>query len=119
VVRSGDCHAVLATSVSEAGTDEYVCDSNVHEDRFFVLLLGNDTSAARIPISRYHKLRTEDNIYELLSSTTILAICRMQPPLASKWRPLPIFESNFGFRSDVHAGVLLRLSVAVTSSRAS
>jgi hypothetical protein len=58
--------------------------SPAHEDRFFVLLLGNDASAARIPISRYHKLRTEDNIYEPLSSTTILAICRMQPPFACR-----------------------------------
>jgi len=67
---------------SEAGTDEYVFDSHVHEDRSFVLLLGNDANTARIPISRYHKYRTEDNIYELSSSTTILAIYRTQPPLA-------------------------------------
>ena len=42
MVRSGGGHAVLAASVSEAGTDEYVCDSTVHEDRSFVFLLGNE-----------------------------------------------------------------------------
>ena len=44
LVRSGDSHAVLAASVSEAGTDEHVCHGNVHEDYSFVLLLGNDAS---------------------------------------------------------------------------
>ena len=48
LVRNGDGHAVLAASVSEAGTDKYVCDSSVHEDRLFVLLLGSDASATRI-----------------------------------------------------------------------
>ena len=78
---SGFCHAVLAASVSEARTDEYGCDSNIDEDRSFVLLLGNDASAAGIQISRYYKLCTEDNIYELLLSTTILVICRMEPSI--------------------------------------
>lgn len=39
LVSSGDYHAVLAASISEARIDEYVCDSNVHELRSFVLLL--------------------------------------------------------------------------------
>ena len=42
LVRSGDCHGVLAACVFDAGIDKYVCDSNAHEDRSFVLLLGND-----------------------------------------------------------------------------
>ena len=74
---SGFCHAELAASVSGAGTDEYVRDSNIYEDRSFVLLLGNDVSAARILISRNYKLCTEDYIYELLLFTTRLVICRM------------------------------------------
>ena len=35
--RNVGCHAVSAASVFEAGTDKYVCDSNVHEDHSFVL----------------------------------------------------------------------------------
>ena len=47
LVRSGDDHVVLAASVFDAGSDEHVCDSYIYEGPSFVLLLGNDASAAR------------------------------------------------------------------------
>lgn len=50
LVKSGDCHAALADSVSEAGTHGHVRDSNIHNDRSSIIVLGNDD---KVPISRY------------------------------------------------------------------
>lgn len=62
VVRNGDDHAILVASVSEAGTDQYVCGSSVHEDRPLVPLLGSGPSAARTSISSFHKLRARETV---------------------------------------------------------
>ena len=57
LVRSSDDHFLLAASVSDAGTDQYVCGSNFGTDRSFVLFLGI-TSSTRLPISRYQETPT-------------------------------------------------------------
>ena len=80
-MESGFCNALLVASVSKAGTEKYVCDSNIYEDCSFVLLLGNNASAARILILRYYKLHTEDDIYEFLLFTIILVIYYIYPNL--------------------------------------
>ena len=100
LVRSGDDHDVLAASVFKARTDEYVCDSNLDDDRSFVLLLGND---GNIFNSKYYKLCAEDNIYELLYPPLYqhLAACEsiFYDVQTTTWkrRPLSTFESSFDF----------------------
>ena len=46
MVRSGDCHDVLAAPVFEAGSSRYFGESNAYKDRYFLLLLGNDAGTA-------------------------------------------------------------------------
>ena len=103
--RSGNCHAVLAATISEAGTDDYVCDSNLNENRSFVLLLGNDASAPRFPISRYYKLAqstvsTNFIIHHYTSTwshaTLSCMLCERRHRNGDLCRT---FELNFGFRS--------------------